>query len=81
MTTLTTMTGMVPMGFFPGEGSELVQPIGQTVSGGLGVGMLMAVFPMPVLYSLFNKDRTNNRIEVKPETVAKTQEEPVYEKA
>ncbi|MDR1635703.1 MAG: efflux RND transporter permease subunit, partial [Treponema sp.] len=35
MTTLTTILGLVPMAFFPGEGSELVGPIGKTVLGGL----------------------------------------------
>ncbi len=81
MTSLTTMLAMVPMGFFPGEGAELVQPIGQTVIGGLSASMLMTLFLIPVLYSLFNKNHKKNLIEVKPESLAKKQEEPVYEKA
>ncbi len=35
MTTLTTILGMAPLAFIPGEGSELVQPIGQAVIGAL----------------------------------------------
>ncbi|WP_320129829.1 efflux RND transporter permease subunit [uncultured Sphaerochaeta sp.] len=55
MTTLTTILALVPMAFFPGEGSEMVQPIGQTVLGGLGFGTLMTLFLMPALYYIFNR--------------------------
>lgn len=57
MTTLTTVLGLVPMAFFPGEGSEMVMPIGQTVLGGLSFGTLMTLFLMPVLYYIFNRYR------------------------
>jgi HAE1 family hydrophobic/amphiphilic exporter-1 len=65
MTTLTTVLAMVPMGFFPGEGAELVQPIGQTVIGGLSVSMIMTLFLIPVLYSIFNRNHGKNGIESK----------------
>ncbi len=55
MTTLTTVLGLVPMAFFPGEGSELVAPIGKTVLGGLSFGTLMTLFLMPVIYAIFNR--------------------------
>jgi HAE1 family hydrophobic/amphiphilic exporter-1 len=55
MTTLTTIIALVPMAFFPGEGSELVAPIGKTVLGGLSFGTLMTLFLMPTIYSIFNK--------------------------
>jgi multidrug efflux pump subunit AcrB len=57
MTTLTTIIATVPMGFFPGEGGELMQPIGITIVGGLASGSLMTLFVTPVMYSLFNKRR------------------------
>lgn len=57
MTTLTTILGLVPMAFMPGEGSEMVQPIGKTVLGGLSFGTLMTLFLMPVLYYGFNRIR------------------------
>ncbi len=57
MTTLTTILGLVPMAFLPGEGSEMVQPIGQTILGGLAFGTLMTLFLMPVLYYGFNRIR------------------------
>jgi HAE1 family hydrophobic/amphiphilic exporter-1 len=55
MTTLTTILGLVPMAFFPGEGSELVAPIGKTVLGGLSFGTLMTLFLMPTVYAILNK--------------------------
>ena len=55
MTTLTTVLGLVPMAFFPGEGTELVAPIGKTVLGGLSFGTLMTLFLMPTVYAIFNK--------------------------
>jgi len=55
MTTLTTVVGLVPMAFFPGEGSELVAPIGKTVLGGLSVGTVMTLFLMPTIYFIVNR--------------------------
>ena len=55
MTTLATILGLVPMAFFPGEGSELISPIGKTVVGGLAFGTLMTLFLMPVIYAIFNR--------------------------
>ena len=60
MTSLTTILGMTPMAFFPGEGSELVQPLGQTVVGGMTVSTLMTLFLVPVLYAIFNRKHENN---------------------
>jgi Cation/multidrug efflux pump len=55
MTTLTTILGLLPMAFFPGEGSEMVAPIGKTVFGGLSFGTLMTLFLMPTVYAVINK--------------------------
>jgi len=55
MTTLTTVLGLLPMAFFPGEGTELVAPIGKTVLGGLSFGTLMTLFLMPTVYAIINK--------------------------
>lgn len=54
MTSLTTILGMVPMAFFPGEGSELVQPIGLTVVGGMSVSTILTLFIVPVVYVFFD---------------------------
>ena len=55
MTTLTTILGLVPMAFFPGEGAEMTAPIGKTVLGGLTFGTLMTLFLMPTIYAIINK--------------------------
>ena len=55
MTTLTTILGMTPLAFFPGEGAETIQPIGKTIVGGLAVGSVMTLFVTPVMYSLLNR--------------------------
>jgi multidrug efflux pump subunit AcrB len=57
MTTLTTVLGLVPIAFFPGEGAAMMQPICLTIVGGLISGSFMTLFVSPVLYSLFNKRR------------------------
>jgi HAE1 family hydrophobic/amphiphilic exporter-1 len=62
MTTLTTILGMVPMAFFPGEGSELIQPIGQTVIGGLTTSTIMTLVFIPVMYYVFNKKKMKGRL-------------------
>ncbi len=64
MTTLTTVLGLLPMAFSKGEGSEMTQPIGQTVLGGLSFSTLMTLFLMPVLYYIFNRSR-EKRLEKK----------------
>lgn len=57
MTTLTTVLGMIPLAFFPGEGSEMMQPIALTFTGGLLTGAFLTLLLSPVLYSLFNSHR------------------------
>ncbi len=55
MTTLTTVLGLIPMAFFPGEAAALVNPIGKTVVGGLSFGALLTLFLVPVIYAIFNE--------------------------
>jgi HAE1 family hydrophobic/amphiphilic exporter-1 len=55
MTTVTTIFALIPMAFFPGEGSEMVAPISKTVLGGLSFGTLMTLFLMPTIYAIINK--------------------------
>jgi hydrophobic/amphiphilic exporter-1 (mainly G- bacteria), HAE1 family len=55
MSTLTTIISLVPMAFFPGEGTEAMQPIGLTVFGGLTFGTIMTLFLMPIVYTMFNR--------------------------
>ncbi len=57
MTTLTTILGMVPMAFFPGKSSMMIQPIGLTVIGGLTSSTFITLLFIPVMYSLINEHR------------------------
>lgn len=57
MSTLTTVFGMVPMAFFPGEGAEQMQPVCITIVGGMMSGAFMTLFISPVMYTIFNKRR------------------------
>lgn len=57
MTSFTTILGMVPLGFFPGEGTEMVRPIGQTIVGGLAASTFITLFVTPIMYTIVNRDR------------------------
>jgi HAE1 family hydrophobic/amphiphilic exporter-1 len=72
MSTLTTIIGLIPMAFFPGEGSEMVGPIGKTVFGGLSFGTLMTLFLLPTIYAIFNKrsDARRAKAEARRERIA-----------
>ncbi|MDR0637638.1 MAG: efflux RND transporter permease subunit [Spirochaetaceae bacterium] len=57
MTTLTTILGLVPMAFFPGESAMMIQPIGLAVIGGLTSSTVITLFFIPVMYSLIGRTR------------------------
>ncbi len=57
MSTLTTVISLAPMAFFPGEGSQSMQPISLTVFGGMTFGSMMTLFIMPTIYFIFNSRR------------------------
>lgn len=52
MTQLTTVTGLFPMIFIQGPGSELYRGIGAVVSGGLFVGTVFTLVLIPALLGL-----------------------------
>ena len=53
MTTLTTVLGMVPMAMGSGEGAEMWNGLGITVSWGLSVSTLITLILIPTLYAAF----------------------------
>ena len=63
MTSLTTIFGMIPLAFFGGQGAEQIQPIGQTIVGGMAISTIMTIFLTPVLYALFNRDKKKKDVE------------------
>jgi len=54
ITTLTTVFGMLPLAIGFGEGSNIVQPLGIAVSGGLVVSTLFTLFMVPSILNLMN---------------------------
>ena len=52
MTTLATILGMLPLALGIGEGSEIWQPMGIAIIGGLTFSTLLTLIVVPVVYSL-----------------------------
>ncbi|MFN6943703.1 MAG: efflux RND transporter permease subunit [Cytophagaceae bacterium] len=57
MTTFTTILAMLPMALSLGEGSEMWQPMGIAVSGGLIFSTLVTMVLVPVLYAIMKKNK------------------------
>ncbi|WAA13871.1 efflux RND transporter permease subunit [Fervidibacillus halotolerans] len=56
MTALTTILGLIPLSLGLGEGTEMTQPLGIAVIGGLLSSTLLTLVVIPVIYSLFDKE-------------------------
>jgi HAE1 family hydrophobic/amphiphilic exporter-1 len=66
MSTLTTLLGIMPLALFPGEGTEMIQPIAKTMFGGLAISSILTLFLTPVLYYIFNsRDERRNKKRLK----------------
>ena len=52
-----TILGMILLAFFPGEGSEMMQPIALTFVCGIITGAFLTLFLTPCLYLILNKNR------------------------
>jgi len=55
MTTITTIAGLLPLALSRGEGSEVWQPLGITMIGGLTVSTLVTLLFVPTLYAVFHR--------------------------
>jgi hydrophobic/amphiphilic exporter-1 (mainly G- bacteria), HAE1 family len=68
MTALTTILGLIPLALGIGEGTEINQPMGITVIGGLISSTFLTLFVIPVVYSFFDRDfRRRNRMVATPD--------------
>ena len=54
MTTSTTILGMVPMAIGIGAGSEIWQPMGIAIIGGLTLSTILTLVVIPTLYASFH---------------------------
>jgi len=57
MTTMAALFGALPLAFGTGTGSELRQPLGITIVGGLIVSQLLTLYTTPVVYLLMDRFR------------------------
>ncbi|CAD5200309.1 efflux RND transporter permease subunit [Pseudomonas sp. FEN] len=57
MTSLAALLGAVPLAFGHGAGSELRQPLGIAIVGGLVVSQLLTLYTTPVVYLWFDRLR------------------------
>ncbi|MCK4793432.1 MAG: efflux RND transporter permease subunit, partial [Desulfobacteraceae bacterium] len=66
MTAFTTIFALMPMAFAKGQGSEIWNPLGLTVMGGLLVSTLVTLVLVPTMYSIFEGSRkAGSQIHVK----------------
>lgn len=56
MTALTTILGLLPLALGIGEGTEINQPMGITVIGGLISSTFLTLYIVPIVYSLFDRE-------------------------
>jgi multidrug efflux pump len=57
MTTLAALLGALPLAFGTGVGSELRQPLGIAIVGGLIFSQLLTLYTTPVVYLFLDKLR------------------------
>ena len=55
MTTMAAMLGALPLALGTGTGSELRQPLGITIIGGLLVSQMLTLYTTPVVYLYFDR--------------------------
>jgi multidrug efflux pump subunit AcrB len=57
MTAMAAVSGMLPLAFALGAGSQMLQPLAIAVIGGLAVSMVLSLIVTPVVYFLLTRSR------------------------
>ena len=65
MTALTTILGLLPLALGLGEGTEMNQPMGIAVIGGLISSTFLTLYVVPVIYSLFDRQTMKRAVSEK----------------
>ncbi len=60
---LTTVLGMLPLALAIGDGSNVIQPLGIAVSGGLTISTLLTMISIPAILSLTKRPELDNVVE------------------
>lgn len=68
MTTLAAMIGGIPLALGHGDGSELRQPLGYAIVGGLVLSQALTLFTTPVVYLFFDKMVRHRAAKSAPQT-------------
>jgi HAE1 family hydrophobic/amphiphilic exporter-1 len=58
MTTMAALLGAVPMMLGTGVGSEIRQPLGYAIVGGLAVSQILTLYTTPVVYIYLDRLQT-----------------------
>lgn len=61
MSTATTLVALVPLSLGIGSGTELLQPLGIVVFGGLSFATLLTLFLIPVIYEIVEARKESRR--------------------
>ena len=64
MTALTTVLGLLPLALGLGEGTEMNQPMGIVVIGGLISSTFLTLYIVPIVYSLLDRQTRRRAVDV-----------------
>jgi multidrug efflux pump len=66
MTTLAAMFGAIPLALGQGDGSEIRQPLGVAIIGGLIVSQMLTLYTTPIIYLYMDRLRGKRRGTIPP---------------